>query len=356
MIELKYYQYYRTSKEIRTVRRDLVKHALKHGIKPAARRYSTTPKTVRKWVRRYQELKWPGLKDQSKKPHTSPNRMLPYWQFKIQEVCERAAAKRKRLTAKKIQELHKIPYSTKTILKTMQEVGYSRNRKRKYERKRDLRELKKSLKPFEKIQIDVKYLDDIEEMYAEYVVHRLPRYQYTARCVRTGALYYCYAQEKTVTNATIFLLLLLEHLERYGVTLEQSHIQTDNGTEFTSAWNTLTETQFTQAIKVYGKAEHRLIPPGAKTWQSDVESSHRLIEDELYACTEFEARWHFFKEARRYQEYFNLERFNCYKQGSPVTILRTLMPHIDVAVLKFKPVLLDAHLRNVKDKFNALVA
>ncbi|GAH03189.1 unnamed protein product, partial [marine sediment metagenome] len=44
--------------------------------------------------------------------------------------------------------------------------------KKKYERKRDLREIKKKLKPFEKIQIDVKYLDDIPEMYPECIVFK----------------------------------------------------------------------------------------------------------------------------------------------------------------------------------------
>ena len=44
--------------------------------------------------------------------------------------------------------------------------------RKKYERKRDLREIKKKLKPFEKIQTDVKYLDDIPEMYPECIVFK----------------------------------------------------------------------------------------------------------------------------------------------------------------------------------------
>ncbi len=107
-------------------------------------------------------------------------------------------------------------------------------KRKKYQRKRDLREVKKMLKPFEKIQVDIKYLDDIPEFYTAYRVFRLPKYQITARCVRTGALFYAYAMEKTSTNTTMFLLRLGEHLKAHGVELNTVIIQTDNGTEFAS--------------------------------------------------------------------------------------------------------------------------
>jgi hypothetical protein len=42
------------------------------------------------------------------------------------------------------------------------------------------------MKPFEKIQVDVKYLDDMPEFYPFLIRHRLPRYEYTARDVMTG--------------------------------------------------------------------------------------------------------------------------------------------------------------------------
>ncbi len=40
------------------------------------------------------------------------------------------------------------------------------------------------------------------------------------------------------TNTTLFMLYLVDHFKRYGVSLEQLVIQTDNGTEFTMPWNT----------------------------------------------------------------------------------------------------------------------
>ena len=61
--------------------------------------------------------------------------------------------------------------------------------KSKKERKRDLRERKKRYNAFSKLQIDIKYLDDIPGLYYEYKHYKLPRYQITAWYVRTGALF-----------------------------------------------------------------------------------------------------------------------------------------------------------------------
>ena len=109
------------------------------------------------------------------------------------------------------------------------------------------------------IQIDVKELNDIPEMYREYIRHKLPTYQFTARCVRTGAMFLSYAKEKTVTNATVFLMRLAEHLHAHGVDLTQVTVQTDNGTEFTTPWNSLKDSAFTTVIKTRLYATHRLI-------------------------------------------------------------------------------------------------
>ncbi|NLI16655.1 MAG: helix-turn-helix domain-containing protein, partial [candidate division Zixibacteria bacterium] len=45
-----------------------VRFAKEHGVKPAARAFKTTPKTVRKWLARWQPGSLCGLDDQSKAP------------------------------------------------------------------------------------------------------------------------------------------------------------------------------------------------------------------------------------------------------------------------------------------------
>jgi hypothetical protein len=43
----------RQSKEPKLFRYELVRFANEHGVKPAARAFKTTPKTVRKWLARW---------------------------------------------------------------------------------------------------------------------------------------------------------------------------------------------------------------------------------------------------------------------------------------------------------------
>ena len=50
----------------------MVIHAKNHGLKPAARTFATTPKTVRKWLYRFKEGGYQALADASRRPHTSP--------------------------------------------------------------------------------------------------------------------------------------------------------------------------------------------------------------------------------------------------------------------------------------------
>ena len=50
-----YYEVYLNRSQIRDVRRAMVEHAMKNGIKPTARHFNTTVKTVKKWVKCFRE-------------------------------------------------------------------------------------------------------------------------------------------------------------------------------------------------------------------------------------------------------------------------------------------------------------
>ncbi len=303
----------KNSKDKVSIRKVLVEYALLNGIKATAEKYLTTPKTVRKWVKRWRENHSnESLKDLSRKPLSSPNKMLSEWIDKIKEIAFIATKDNKRINASMIKEKYKIPYSIKTIAKYLKKYYKLRSKKTKKEKKRDMREIKNKYKAFEKIQVDIKYLDDIPEFYRDYKKFNLPRYQITARCVKSGALFISYSHEKTVTATSIFIHKLLLHLQKNGVDISKSSIQTDNGTEFTSTWNSLKKTLFSKIIEKIFKSKHYTIPPGAKTYQSDVETSHRIIEDEFYACEYFYSKEDFFLKAKNYQNHFNYNRFNKY--------------------------------------------
>src|SRR4051812_2451597 len=68
MCPLRYYPMLRRTTEPTYLRFELVRYAREHGIKPAARQFSTTVKTVRKWLRRWEPGSLRGLEDRSRAP------------------------------------------------------------------------------------------------------------------------------------------------------------------------------------------------------------------------------------------------------------------------------------------------
>lgn len=328
----------KNSKDLRIIRKKLVDDAARLGVKKAARKWKTTPKTVRKWRRRFANDGIDGLSDRSRRPKNSPRRMGARWRFCIQDAVEKGIRDNKRINAATVKSEKNIPFSPKTVRKEMKRHGYETRHRNKARRKNDLRLEKAKMRAFEKIQIDIKYLDDIPEFYRDWRRFDLPKYQITARDVKTGALFFAYAREKTSTNTTLFLLMLGEHLRKNGVDISRVVVQTDNGTEFASAWNSLKDSAFTKAVKTIWRSEHRRVPPKACTWQSDVETSHNLIENEFYAIKYFESRTDFFEKAAEWQRFFNMERINKSKRGSPLQLLDGVFPK---EVLAFKPVVVD---------------
>jgi len=50
-----YYEVYQNKEQITDVRRAMVKYAMKNGVKPTARKFKTTVKTVKAWLKRFRE-------------------------------------------------------------------------------------------------------------------------------------------------------------------------------------------------------------------------------------------------------------------------------------------------------------
>jgi transposase len=63
-----YYPMLRQSKDPTYLRLQIARYARAHGIKPAARHFQTTVRTVRKWLRRWQPGSLQGLQDRSRAP------------------------------------------------------------------------------------------------------------------------------------------------------------------------------------------------------------------------------------------------------------------------------------------------
>ena len=322
---LSYADFLQDSKEPIQIRLAMVKRYQEiKNVSLVAKEFHTTRKTVRKWVMRFSGA-ISSLCNLSKAPQ-KPHRQL------AQETERLLVEFKKKHPPLGYDYIHhyllkhgcnEIP-SKSTCYAVWKKYGLLPKHKRKHEKKKDLRKIKSKYKPFEKIQIDVKELKDIPNILEQSlrlglkqqkdlpIKYGLPMYQYTARDIKTGTLFVSLAFEHTRHTAAIFADRVLTHLANHGITPRV--IQTDNGSEFVNTRDATDESPlFIQVVTRNDRTEHRRIPPGAKTWQSDVETSHWIIEREFYDAVKIRSKAHFISQLRAYQWGFNMMRKNGYR-------------------------------------------
>jgi transposase len=317
----------------------LVEYARQHGLKPAARAFATTVVTVRKWLRRFQQQGPKGLVEQSRAPHRCPHKTPP-------EVEQQLVAWRQRLPtfgAARLKREFDLRPSHTTMQRIWRQHGLIHKRRRKYQRKQDLAAVKATWRLFQQISADTKDLNDIPHYWPQAQRLRLPLLQYTAREVRSGLLFLAYAQRRRAAASAVFAARIQQHLHRSGVSLRDLVWQTDNGTEFVGGHDPHGHpTGFPAAL---GDSQHVRIPPAAHTYNSDVETVHRLIEDEFFDLESFATRGEFLAKAYTYQLYFNLVRPNSHKENlSPWQIIERLAPRSPLALCLLPPIFLDYHV------------
>lgn len=341
MCPLTYYQVMRISKDKKQQRYQMVIYAKERGIKPTAKLYDTTPKTVRKWMRRFDKGGYQALDDLSRRPASSP-RAIP--DARAKEIVALKGVY-KRIGADQVKIIENMPESAKTIRKIWRKNGVSsRKRRKKHVTKQNLREIKKLFALFERSCEDTKDLDDIPEYWPQMMNKRLPQVQYTHREVSCGVQFLGFANERSLIHAMLFTEYINEHLKKYSLIVENGIRQTDNGSEYIGAWNAKNPSAYTLAIESE-KVVHGTIPPGAHRFQSDVETVHNLIETDFYEIEEFADRADFMEKAHTYQLFFNLERPNTYKENkSPWQLAKEKRPELPKEALMLAPVDLDALL------------
>ena len=140
----------------------------------------------------------------------------------------------------------------------------------------------------------------------------------------------------------LFAEIIIAHLVGCGVRFHRSRFQTDNGCEFVGNWQAKSESKFTEAVESVKGLRHHRIPARAHTWQSDVETVHRLIEDEFYEVEQFSSRRDFLEKARAYNLWFNVARRNSGKEDqTPWEIIHEREPKVSPAICALLPVFLD---------------
>ena len=338
MCPVKYYDILRDSANHFNTRVKMVQYAFEFGISDTARTFGTTRDTVRKWKRLYEQLGTSGLSNKSKAPKRIPHKTA-------KEVEAVVLKHRDRLPSWgpiRLKEDFNLPISTGAIYRILKQNDRIKKQKRKYQRKQDLRLIKMKLKTFQRIQIDVKDLIDIPNYYYFKRLYGLPRYQYTARDVKSGMLYIAYARANNCVNAANFLTLLAEHLKEHQVNLEKVTVQTDNGSEFVGNWRQRKASLFTYMAEKVFQMRHDRIPPRRCTFNSDVESSHWRIEKDFYDLEKPTNNRALSIKAFTYLLYFNLLRRNKAKfNKTSLEIVRDDYPGIKVTIVAFNPVVLE---------------
>jgi hypothetical protein len=202
--------------------------------------------------------------------------------------------------------------------------------------------MKKRWKLFGQISIDTKDLKDIPHYWPQMRILKLPKYQFTAREIRSGLMFTGFANEKSASNACLFARILCEHLRNCGVDMKKLKFQTDNGSEFIGCFRQDKSRDGFGATVAGFEASHKRIPPRAWSYNSDVETVHRTIEDEFYDLESFESIKDFHRRVASYQSWYNLVRENSNKDyKSPWQIIRELAPQIDPAIARLPPLMLD---------------
>jgi len=315
----------------------LVQSARQHGIKPTARLFQTTVPTIRKWLRRYQQQGPRGLLELSRAPHHQPGKTSL-------EIEQQVVALRQQLStfgARRLIREFDLPLSHRALERIWRQHGLLHKRRRKYQRKQDLARIKATWRVFQQISADTKDLNDIPYYWPQAQAFDLPAVEYTARDVRSGLLFWAFAQRPSASASAVFAA----RIQRCGVCLRDLLWQTDNGSEFIGSYDRQgRRTGFPAAL---GDSQHVRIPPAAHTFQSDVETVHRLLEDEFFDLESFSGRGDFLAKARTYQLYFNLVRPNSHKQNlSPWQIVAQLQPRSPLQLCLLPPVFLDYYLND----------
>jgi len=116
---------------------------------------------------------------------------------------------------------------------------------------------------------------------------------------------------------------------------------------------TLADTLFKQVVCCNSITRHKTIPPGAKTWQSEVETSHWIIEKELYDYVQAPNIGNLMKKFRAYQWGFNTLRKNGYRGN--ITPLESLRNEHNKNYAKFPKEIMDFASCIFDKKFNQFI-
>ena len=323
------------------LRHEVVTYALKKGIKAAARCYECSRNTVRKWLRRFQADHNQGLLPLSRAPHSCPHKTTP----QLEAKCLAQRRKTPGFGARRLIAEFDLKIGHNALDRLFRQHQLTRKRKRRHQRKNDLRAVKAAYPPFTRFQMDVKYLTDIPFYWPQMQANGLPRFQYTIRELSCGAQFLAYSHELSKTYATFAADRFFQHLKNHGVDTSKIILTTDLGVEFDGDTSHYQVGSFHLTIEQKYQAKHRFNPPACPNANADVESVHATIETELFDAQVFASKADFFAKTATYQLWYNAARKNSSRGfKSPADWLALKTPKISPKIFLLHPIPLESLL------------
>jgi len=328
-------------------RRELIETYQQSGsIGETARRWHTSRRIVRKWLRRFQAEGELGLQDRSHKPHFCPQQTPPEREQQVVSARQQTGYGPLRLAPYLQRQGVCIPAGT--IRHILKRHGLSRPSGARRHPLYPAHWAWQSQSPFTFIQVDAKDIHDKNALGTalchHLVTHDLPRYQYTACEARSRLRFLAYGYHLTQDNGLAFILLCTLWMRAHGFT-EPVQFQTDWGKEFGGDNPEHIATLSQRFLAPLGGSLCRY-PMGRKQYNGRVERSHRSDDEEFYRpylpelqnvqqFLQFAARWIYFYNVCRPHLGDQMER------AAPLDVLHRLRYNGPDSLAAFPPILLD---------------
>lgn len=338
-------------KQLRRINPEAARHAVIQYLKSnggniaeAARTFGINRSVVYDILRKQKEG---NLQDRSKAPKHQPRKTPTETENKVIEVKNRTRLGPKRLSRYLGQhERLAVPAGTirHILRRNRDKLTYRLPSHRVHRGKREFVDWY-SAKPFEIVQMDVKFIRDQKALTREQIIHldrhEIPNYQWGALDVSSRFKLIGYSRERSWTNGLCWYLWVISWLRSHGVTAEIV-FTVDNGEEFGGkSWLKVAELR--KLIRGFGC---RLIQnhKGHCEENAHLERSHRTDDEEFYIPRVFAIRSEedLLDEALGYIYYYNnVREHSSLDYQTPFASLKQQLPEIDDIIRYVQPIILD---------------
>jgi len=285
-------------------RQRVVRYSYKHGVTKAGERFRRSRQAIYEWRTKY-DGNWKSLMERSHRPKSHPKQhtekekklILRHWRHNKDDRIVLWDTIRKKGYSR--------PYNSMTRVLRKWLADEETEKRKTYKPK----PYERAQYPGQKIQIDVKYVP------SACVVNGQKYYQYTAIDECTRVVFREMYDEHSTYSSKDFLLKLIS-----AFSFPIREIQTDNGTEFTTALlvkNPEQKTLFEQALSEMDIIYHR-IRVATPRHNGKVERQHRTDEKRFYR----KMRMYSLEDGRE-----QLKKYNTWSNNIPKICLNFLSPN-----------------------------